>query len=182
VFLFPRQEVRRINRNMRDVSNPFEIPEELFRKLYRFDVQTARDLLDELLPFLEERQRNTRISSILQFFSTITFLAHGSYQKPVAQDKTNPCSQPSVSRHLHKVIDTIVNYLGNRYIKFPQTFEEVIATKQGFFAKHDIPGIIGCIDCTHIKIVSPSFRQLGYPPNVYMNRKNFYSINCQLVS
>jgi len=26
VFLSPRQEVRRINRNMRDVSNPFEIP------------------------------------------------------------------------------------------------------------------------------------------------------------
>jgi len=36
------------------------------------------------------------------------------------------------------VIDTIVNYLGNRYIKFPQTFEEVIMTKQGFFAKHGI--------------------------------------------
>jgi len=46
VFLSPRQEVRRINRNMRDVSNLFEIPKELFRKLYRFDVQTARDLLD----------------------------------------------------------------------------------------------------------------------------------------
>lgn len=145
-------------------------------------MQTARDIFDELVPFLNEGQRNTRIPPVLQFFSSIKFLAHGSYQKPVAQDKATPCSQPSVSRHLHKVVDAIVNYFGNRYIKFPQTLEEIISTKQGFFAKHGIPGIIGCIDCTHIKIVSPNFRQLGYPPNVYMNRKNFYSINCQLVS
>lgn len=50
-----------------------------------------------------------------------------------------------------------------------------------FFNKFNVPGIIGCVDCTHIKIVPPSFMQLNYPPNVFMNRKNFYSLNCQLV-
>jgi len=65
---------------------------------------------------------------------------------------------------------------------FLQTFEEIVITKQGFFAKHGILGIIGCIDCTHINIiVSLSLRQFEYPSNVFMNRKNFYSINCQLV-
>nr|XP_012218100.1 PREDICTED: putative nuclease HARBI1 [Linepithema humile] len=176
-----RQELRRLNRNLRDASNPFETPEELFKKLYRLDVQTAQDLFNELLPFLNQGRRNTSIPSVLRFFSTITFLAHGSYQKPVAQDKSVACSQSTISRHLHEIINMMVNHLGNRYIRFPQTLEEIIMIKQGFFAKHGIPGIIGCIDCTHVKIVPPSFRQLGYPPNFFLNRKNFYSLNCQLM-
>lgn len=135
-----------------------------------------------------------------QFFSTLSFLAHGSYQKPVGQDRLSGMSQPSVSRYIHEVVDILVEQLGQRYIKFPQNPAEILDVKNGyvsqcgqnftytafcyfrFFVKYNIPGIIGCIDCTHIKIVTPKFFDLGYPANVFMNRKSFYSINCQLVS
>lgn len=138
--------------------------------------------LINLYHFIIKVEEIRTFHQFFDFFSTLTFLAHGSYQKPVAQNKIIPCSQSTVSRHLHEIVNIMVNHLGNRYIKFPQTVEEIITTKQGFFAKHGIPGIVGCIDCTHIKIVPSSFRQLGYPPNVFVNRKNFCSINYQLIS
>lgn len=51
-----------------------------------------------------------------------------------------------------------------------------------FFEEFQLPGIVGCIDCTHIAIATPQFINMGYPANVFMNRKGFYSLNCQLVS
>ncbi|KAF9799187.1 hypothetical protein SFRURICE_006447 [Spodoptera frugiperda] len=39
-------------------------------------------------------------------------------------------------------------------------------------------GVIGCIDCTHIKIRSPR----GLSSEVYKNRKGFFSINVQVVA
>lgn len=49
-----------------------------------------------------------------------------------------------------------------------------------FFERFGFPGILGAIDGTHIAIVTPVFG--GIPPAVvYLNRKNFFSINCQIV-
>lgn len=40
------------------------------------------------------------------------------------------------------------------------------------------PGCIGAIDGTHIPIISPG----GENPEIYRNRKGFFSINCQVVA
>lgn len=58
-------------------------------------------------------------------------MAHGSYQKPVGSDRLNSSSQPNVSRSVHEVIDIIVNNLVRRYVKFPQTADEIFNTKNG---------------------------------------------------
>jgi hypothetical protein len=68
----------------------------------------------------------------------------------------------------------MVRYLGNAYIKFPQTLEEVVEVKRGFFEKFNFPGVIGCIDGSFVAIVAP-------PRNVFINRKNFHSLNVLLV-
>lgn len=51
-----------------------------------------------------------------------------------------------------------------------------------FYEKHQMPGVIGCIDCTHVAIVAPPVDHEQYPERVYVNRKNYHSINVQLVS
>lgn len=176
-----REQNRNNVRSLRDASNPFELPEENFRQMYRLNVDSARDLFEEIIPHLNNGQRRSKIPTVVRFFSALHFLAHGSYQKSVAQDRLTGMSQPALSRCIHEVINVIVNHLSNNFIKFPRNPVEIANVKNGFFRKHEIPGIIGCIDCTHVKIVTPSFFQLDNPPNVFMNRKNFYSINCQLI-
>ncbi|CAI6355515.1 unnamed protein product [Macrosiphum euphorbiae] len=50
--------------------------------------------------------------------------------------------------------------------------------------KTGFPGVCGCIDCTHIAIVPPSGilrEENDYPEHLYVNRKNYHSINTQLI-
>lgn len=50
--------------------------------------------------------------------------------------------------------------------------------RQKFYEIAHFPGVIGCIDCTHIKIRSPG----GATSEVYRNRKGYFSINIQAVT
>lgn len=49
-----------------------------------------------------------------------------------------------------------------------------------FYVKYQFPGIVGVIDCTHVTIAPPYGQE--YPEHIYVNRKNYHSINVQLVS
>lgn len=46
-----------------------------------------------------------------------------------------------------------------------------------FQRRYNLPGVIGCIDCTHISIVKPSNNE-----HLYFNRKGYHSLNIQMVS
>lgn len=50
-----------------------------------------------------------------------------------------------------------------------------------FWINHRFPGAIGCIDCTHVAIISPPKNDENYPEHIYINRKGYHSINVQLV-
>jgi hypothetical protein len=41
--------------------------------------------------------------------------------------------------------------------------------KQGFYESGGFPGVIGCVDGTHVRITAPSF----------VNRKGYHSLNVQ---
>lgn len=45
-----------------------------------------------------------------------------------------------------------------------------------------MPNTIGLVDGTQIAIVPPPKLDPMYPEHLYINRKQFHSINCQLVS
>ncbi|KOB72056.1 Uncharacterized protein OBRU01_07408 [Operophtera brumata] len=48
-----------------------------------------------------------------------------------------------------------------------------------FYRLYGFPGCSGCIDCTHVAIVPPAATM--YDERSYVNRKNYHSINTQLV-
>ncbi len=54
------------------------------------------------------------------------------------------------------------------FIKFPVTEESIRKTQEEFYTYAKFPGVIGAIDCTHNALC-------------FMNRKNKYSINTQVV-
>lgn len=45
-----------------------------------------------------------------------------------------------------------------------------------FYNKAGFPGVVGAIDCTHIRITQPSENSQDY-----LNRKSYYSINVQAI-
>ncbi|KAJ8978497.1 hypothetical protein NQ317_009125 [Molorchus minor] len=54
-----------------------------------------------------------------------------------------------------------------RYIRMPETEEEIRKIRQGFYNIARFPMCIGALDCTHVKIQSPG----GDQAEIYRNRK-----------
>lgn len=61
-------------------------------------------------------------------------------------------------------------------LRWPSTAAERQEIKQGFFEKGGFPGVIGCIDGTHLRIQGPSAHESDF-----VNRKGFHSINVQAI-
>ncbi|XP_036339835.1 putative nuclease HARBI1 [Rhagoletis pomonella] len=88
----------------------------------------------------------------------------------------NICQQ-SVSRIIFQVSTSIARKTKD-LVKFPSTAEKFNRVKQQFYELAHFPGVIACVDCTHIKIRSPG----GLSAEVYRNRKGWFSINVQAVT
>lgn len=122
--------------------------------------------------------RSTFISTELKLATTLRFLAQGSYQLSVGNDFNLGLSQPTVSLILEETLDVLQSAICPLYIKFELTEEEKAECKLHFFEKTGFPGVIGCVDGTHIKILAPSKEE----QNLYYNRKGFFSLNAMVVS
>lgn len=82
-----------------------------------------------------------------------------------------------ISRYVNFYSTLITNHLAPRYIRFPQSVNEINNTKIQFELQHHFYGILGVIDGTHIAITA-------LPKEIesaYVNRKGFHSINAQIV-
>jgi nuclease HARBI1 len=69
-----------------------------------------------------------------------------------------------------------INSLRHDIIKFP---DNLMSIKQQFYNYGKFPGIVGCIDGTHIPIYRPSNNQES---EVFRCRKGYFSINAQIVA
>lgn len=165
---------------MRDTGNPFTMPEDFFRGVYRLSRECALDLIDEISPHLRIQREEIAIPKVHRVVSALHLLGQGSYQKCVGQDFFVPMAQQALSICLKQVTSVIVNYLSH-IIELPTTEEAQNEVKQGFMEKGAFPGIVGAIDCTHVAIQAPPYEALDMPGIIFLNRKGYYSINTQIV-
>ena len=84
-------------------------------------------------------------------------------------------SKCTVSRIVSRV-STALARKQNQFIRWPSTASERQEIKQGFLEKGGFPGVIGCIDGTHVRIQGPSAHK-----SEIVNRKGFHSINVQVI-
>ncbi|XP_030745989.1 putative nuclease HARBI1 isoform X2 [Sitophilus oryzae] len=158
-------------------DNPFALSDYNFVKLYRLRKENVQDLENLLGPFLPAQHKVDALTNRNKILLTLRFLAGGSYQLDIGRNQMMKVSQSSVSRSLHSVIDAFNHHnILNTYIHFPNSMEELRDVRQRFFNLYRLPGIIGCIDCTHIAIVAPVINE-----HIYMNRKGFHSLNVQMI-
>lgn len=92
-------------------------------------------------------------------------------------------SQSSVSRCIHDMVNALND---PRIFNFWVFFFLIIVDIFRFYTQTGFPGIIGCIDCTHVAIVLPSSNlnliENQHPEYIYVNRKCYHSINVHLVN
>lgn len=150
--------------------------DEEFKRRYRLSKACVENLLrrfeDDLI---KETNRNYPVSPMNQLLGTLRFYATGSFQAVVG-DLLN-VHKSTVCRFVHRVSHHIAR-LAPEYIKMPTTPGEQTKNKNKFYEFANFPGVIGAIDCTHVRITSPAG---GDNSELYRNRKGWFSINVQVV-
>uniref|UniRef100_A0A8W8KXB9 Putative nuclease HARBI1 n=1 Tax=Magallana gigas TaxID=29159 RepID=A0A8W8KXB9_MAGGI len=100
----------------------------------------------------------------------LRFYASGSFLEVIGD--TMGFDKSTVSRAIDDVTNALIAKK-DRFIKWPN-HEEILKSKQNFFSRGGFPGVIGCIDGTHVRIQAPLEDEA-----FFVNR--FHSINVQAI-
>ncbi|XP_026728288.1 putative nuclease HARBI1 [Trichoplusia ni] len=167
-----RRQKRTLHR--RQLETIQEMPELLFMQHFRLNKKTFRKLCSDLKSHTLLKG-SSEISLETKVLCALSFLATGSYQKIVGVG--HYLTQRTTSRCIREVVNALNhNWMVSRWIVFPQTPQERSIIKEKFQRSHNLPGVIGCIDCTHIAIVRPAEEE-----HLFYNRKGFHSLNVQMI-
>ena len=149
-----------------------------FISYFRVSKAVFSYLVAEISPKLRPSSKSTAISPTLKLTATLRFLSDGSYQQGTGNDFNLGLAHPTVSKILKEVLNVMENHICPQWIKFQMSEEEKFEAKLHFFEKTGFPGVIGCVDGTHIKILTPG-KEIQH---LYYNRKGFYSLNAMVVN
>ncbi|XP_045107700.1 putative nuclease HARBI1 [Portunus trituberculatus] len=174
--MFEMEELRRVKIPCivpKDRNDPFYyLSGEEFLERFRLPKDAVRDLIEEVRPRTHVDRLGTGcgIPLHLKMLVTLRYLATGSFLLTVAD--IMDIAKSSACRAVGEVVQLIA-FLAPDYIKFPQPEARQMASKLYDIA--GMPGVLGCIDCTHIPIQSLG----GNNVEMYRCRKGFYSLNVQ---
>lgn len=180
-------------KQLRDSSSPLDLPTEeyidvniyfvintyyfvffSFEEKFRLSKECFLELFEEIENKMSPAQRTTRVPAILRFAAAINFYATGSYQHMIWHERIG---KRMVGRSIHEVTNILEQHICPTWIKFPQTVQERQAIKMQFYDKFGIPGIVGCVDGTHVAMISPKNSE-----HIYVDRLHKHSLNVQLVT
>ena len=139
---------------------------------YRFRRADIMNLVDMVGDNVSVAERKGSLTPTLQVLIALRFFVCGSFQLIVCD--LFGVSKATISRTKHRVAAAFAR-LVPRHVRFhPQ--RETEAMKVMFHAVANFPNVIGCVDCTHVKIAIPAVNE-----HEYVNRKNDHTINIQLI-
>ena len=174
VFMARNRRALRRERVFRDRRNHFDtLTEAELISRYRFDRAGIMELVRITEADLQHpTARNHALTPLQQVMVALRFYATGSMQIVVGD--TIIVSQPTVSRAIRAVSVALARRINN-FVHFPEG-NELIRNQESFHEMAHFPGVVGLIDGTHIRIQAPSEHE-----DEYVNRKNFHSINVQVI-
>ena len=158
------------NRIIRERINPMEFyTDDEFLQRYRLSKASVRMLVEDL----GEGLATQRLSSTLRLLLALRVLTHGCFQ--ITASDVIHVDQSTCSRALHDFLEALLARR-QRYICFPANLASV---KREFHRLAGFPGVIGCVDGTHVEIMRPP-----NDPNsdCFFNRKRRLTINVQVVA
>ena len=103
----------------------------------------------------------------------LRYLATGSFMKVCSE----LCfvSKSTAWKSIHYIIKSLMK-VRTRFIKFPEQ-AELQRVELALRQKNGFPGVIGCVDGTHIPVEVPK----SDVAETFRNRKGYMSLNCQMV-
>lgn len=164
-------------RIMREESDPFSIEDTRFKELFRLNKDMAQHVLNGILPQLDQGNNPVAIAGVVKFFAVLSFFGTGTYQRVIGRSFDISMSQQSISRAIKEVTTAIITTFAEQWVHFPRSEEEKNAIKGRFMETTNFPGVIGCVDCTHVEILRPTIEEHNY-----LCRKGYHSKNIQIVS
>ncbi|XP_065358696.1 putative nuclease HARBI1 [Calliphora vicina] len=157
-----------------DLSTMFTAMIEKFKEVE----ESSRANNENMEAKLQENSRANNeklLAEVKELASTLSLLASGSFQYAVGNDYLIGMSQSTISKMVTRVAKEMEVKLCPNLIKFdPEQSNECMET---FMRKYKIPGVIGCIDGTHIGLQKPSDNE-----HMFFNRKGFHSLNSMVVN
>ncbi|XP_036336252.1 putative nuclease HARBI1 [Rhagoletis pomonella] len=167
-----------VRRSVRDrAPNIFKLTDIEFIKQFRVNKNAYKHISSIICGKIPPVIKSTAISRQQKLSLCLRILAEGSYQNAVGKDYMLGMAQPTVSKIFSEVIDILENELCDKWLNLKMNDEEQMESRSYFYNKSKIPGIVMCIDGTHIRIAKPT----GSNSHLFYNRKGFYSLNVLVI-
>ncbi|XP_071652349.1 putative nuclease HARBI1 isoform X1 [Temnothorax longispinosus] len=165
--------IRRRKRFKHRINYLEELDDIEFIMRFRISKRSVLSVLQHIREELEfATNKNKAISPMIQLLLTLRVYATGSFL--ISAGDFSGVSTTSAHYIVHRVSRAIAR-LRPLYIHFPNTEEEIRKEQQQFYKIARFPRVIGCIDCTHIRVQSFG----GEDAELFRNRKGYFSINTQ---
>ncbi|KAK3878751.1 hypothetical protein Pcinc_016563 [Petrolisthes cinctipes] len=123
------------------------------------------------MAYLSEDEFIMSVPHQLQLLVALRYMASGNFQ--ITMGDCGEMSTASVSKYV-KITAMAIARQASHHIRFPEP-DEARSLGSQFYDIAGMPGVIGCIDGSHVKIISPG----GDNAEVYRCRKGFMSLNVQ---
>ncbi|XP_067659984.1 putative nuclease HARBI1 [Haliotis asinina] len=164
----------RVFRPRKDIFTAYNDTELISR--YRLDSGGMKFVTDLVRNELTSpTKRNMAIDADSKVAITLRYLATGKMQLCNGDDFG--VSQPTVSNVITDTLNALCTpQLIGRFIRMPINRQEIQHHQRQFHEIGGFPGVVGVIDGTHVRIISPTEHE-----NEYVNRKIFHSLNVQVV-
>lgn len=120
------------------------------RRTIRFDLNTFMFLAREVGPAIGEDKSKGHVPTFVAF-TALYHLATGGTYGEVARTIRQGISEATVMRHVRTFTSAVVGALSD-YIRFPNTRSGFDECSRSMESRSGIPGIIGALDGTHIRI------------------------------
>ncbi|XP_054746199.1 uncharacterized protein LOC129250617 [Anastrepha obliqua] len=162
---------RVVRKQLRDKSNPLALSNNAFIQRFRLSKEAFNYVLNNININCQDTKA---VPAVLQLAACLSLLASGGYQHAIGNDYLIGMCQSTVSKLTGNVLEEIEAKLCPKHIKFEP--DDSRRCKEWFVENYQIPGVVGCIDGTHIGLQKPTVNE-----HMYFNRKGFHSINAMLI-
>jgi hypothetical protein len=112
-----------------------------------------------------------KLAAVLKFF------AQGSYQEHVGETYYVGLSQPGFSKILTEMLNIFERHICGNWISFRKNEVEKREAKEHFFTNYEFPGVIGCVDGTHVSLIRPSENE-----HLFYGKEGHHTMNVMVVS